>query len=442
MISFSLTLFCRLPGVSPASATSRTERWPLKRSKSTKDKSPVPPTPPAPDETVTMDQQEAGSETEPKVSPSSSFAAAGAQRESKLESPQNDEAKVAASPSTISAVAQAKVLDAIDTKKKAEKGEAQMAAPSSTVGDGASPAAVAAAERRAKERAESEEAARRVDPSTGMMKSFTLADLMERNSSLSSGQVSGSSNFDIKVDGTSSGVGATPATHDGNKSAESEKQFYAAAAAALNLVGSSSSSSGTPKVPAAPATTAPSPTPTAAGGAASTAAGPSPASGSGSRAGPGPSPSSAAGSVGAYHRRIGDPSPISIVTAPKSASPAAIAPLPTPLARMRKKQDAVEASVVRVASSTSNKTNSSTTSSASGSRGGFASGGRVPDTPGSGAKAADQAKVFRRLCLVKTSSSEAETGDAGAGLGAQGREPTLSFDQVRKFEESAQELSL
>lgn len=277
---------------------------------------------------------------------------------------------------------------------------------------------MAAAERRAKERAESEDAARRVDPSTGMMKSFTLADLMERNSSFSSGQVSGSSNFEIKVDG----VGTTSASYDSiNRSSESEKQFYAVAAEALNLVGSTSSSSGTPKVPAAPATTAPSPTPTPAGPTASSATGPSPASG------PGPSPASAAGSVGAYHRRLGDPSPISIVTAPKSASPAAIAPLPTPLARMRKKQDSMDASVVRVASSNSNKTNSST-SSTTGSR-----GTRVPDTPGSGAKAADQAKVFRRLCLVKTASSEAETGDAGAGLGAQGREPTLSFDQVSLY---------
>lgn len=420
MHNFPVDPLCRLPGVSPASATSRTERWPLKRSKSTKDKSPVPPTPPAPDETVTTDQQE-------KPSPSSTSTAAARARESKLESPQNDEAKVAASPSTISAVAQAKVLDAIETNKKNEgKDDAQIAAPSSTAGDSGSPAAIAAAEKRAKERAESEEAARRVDPSTGMMKSFTLADLMERNSSFSSGQVSGSSNFEIKVDG----VGTTSTSHDSvNRSAESEKQFYAVAAEALNLVGSSSSSSGTPKVPAAPATTAPSPTPTGAGHAASSASGPSPASG------PGPSPASAAGSVGAYHRRLGDPSPISIVTAPKSASPAAIAPLPTPLARMRKKQDAADASVVRVSSSNSNKTYSST-SSTTGSRGGV----RVPDTPGSGAKAADQAKVFRRLCLVKTASSEAETGDAGAGLGAQGREPTLSFDQVRKCEGQLQKL--
>lgn len=84
---------------------------------------------------------------------------------------------------------------------------------------------------------------------------------------------------------------------------------------------------------------------------------------------------------------------------------------------MREKQEVMDTSVVSVTSSNSIKTKN-----CSGSRGGFCPGARVPDTPGSGAKATEET-FFLHLRQETIVRSEGEFRGAGTGLGAQGTEP-------------------
>ena len=434
----------RLQGVSPASGTgsagSRSEQWPLKRSKSsTKDDSPVSAIEPTPEQT-----------TEHKVP-----TATVAPRETKLESPHDDsrpdlprdESKVASSPSRISAVAAAMMAGSLDLGKGARptsasttaaavpeedssartmvesdagetagagvgdgenrKDRDETVAPVTTVGNSsdlrAAAAAAVAEDRRAKEKAESEEAARRVDSSTGMMRGLTLADLIANRDAFEGRSGGGSSNFDITVSG--SGVAAaapapvpsSAASAAGTEAARSKKSDYEARSSA------SPETSNPPSAAAAPA----------------------------------PAPS-----VGV--------SDTPIVASPHEPSKSIVA---ARKAMFEKKPEAIEVSSAKASDVSSarvsgksitskfSNSNASKFSSSSGSsgRGYGAVTMRHPDTPtsgSSGAKAADQAKVFRRLCVAKSPPSEAEGGDAGAGVGGQGAarrpEPTLTFDQVNR----------
>lgn len=191
-------------------------------------------------------------------------------RKSKLEPPRNedsrsgllqDEANVALSYLTISAIAESNMSATSIRQMKAtraakagayaeyarrthlwggkDKDEAHIVDPSA--------ATIAAAEMHPNERAESGKATRRVHPSTRMMKDCTLMNFIKHRSAFNSGGKAGrSSNFEIKVSGSSGGgtalaVTAGPDTaisnakSAANGNAAAEKQPYATGVALRRL---------------------------------------------------------------------------------------------------------------------------------------------------------------------------------------------------------------
>lgn len=368
----------------------------------------------------------------------------------------------AAAETKSSPVAAAADADISSTAASAELAAAEATTAKAAAAEAADAEAAAAAKaaatkaeqdaaKYAEERKASAEAAKRVDNSTGIMKNLTLEEIMAR----SSGEAD--STGGVAVDGTSSG--------GGGKSFDLAVPAVAATAGgvvATAATGISAKDGGAPNAALDSA-------------ALSSADGLKDAT-----AGPGGSVESAAFSTRAT---AGDPTPVAPATKPalseaagcETITPAHFVALnaatttpttadapaaATPRTAAKSAATAAaEASSVAEAAASAASAAAAAAALASAGVGGVSGGGGSaspprtssaaaatvvpalsPDTPGStgsSAQVAAQAKVFQRLC--DSSGSEAETGDAGGGVGGAasplGDESVLSFQQLMGWDE-------
>ncbi|CAM9481402.1 unnamed protein product [Pylaiella littoralis] len=328
-------------------------------------------------------------------------------------------------------------------KAKQATAEADKAKQSAAEGDKAKEAAA----KYAAERKESVEAAKRVDGSTGIMKNLTLEEIMMRSdsqddggggvtiggSSTSGGGVGDGNNFDVAVPAVATLEGATASKITANSGGASDSAARSAASGATVVNSSSNIPAKKPRVPAPPAK---------AGGCEAFT--------------PAHFASLAAATTAAL--AVADP-PVAAApptVASSTTTAAALTPRTAATAAAEASSQAAAAAsaasaAVAAAVAADNSPESIGISGGGGSAltpptpRGYAAATSVmpaapsPDTPGStgsGAQVAAQAKVFQRLC--DSSGSEAETGDAGGGLGGgatHGDESTLSFQQLMGWDE-------